>query len=145
MQKFELVPVFNRFTGKPDGNAIEAKTIICDFCGKEWDEDDECNSMVAFTIEEVGGAEESYYYHELSPKREDIDEHKIFTEHQEYYYCQNYSDGHDCSALMLAKFIEDGRITQPLHEIMQRSRMAVVEQKLAEGLTPEQLGIQQEG
>lgn len=142
MQRYEHQNIYSKTTGKKQGTQHVPVAQICDFCGKELTDEDEGNIQVKFRILEVGGSEETYYYHpfpELKPNIK-IDGYKVFSEHPNYVYCTD-ENGESCTMNMISQY--DATNPVNLETLMQESRIRVVVNLLNEGMTPEQMGIQE--
>lgn len=141
MNRFHKVPTYDPRTGKPLGEITDKCGSFCDFCGKLIDIDD-INGEVVFSIEEVGGFEQSFYYREFPELNKDapeFDHFSVFANHPEYIYCTD-EEGNSCSGAM----IKEATNGDNLETVMQEARAKVVVKLINEGVTLEELDIDRE-
>lgn len=139
MKRFKLVDVFDRRTGQklPQGE-LQVSGYWCDYCGAFKEGSYIEDNYVSFTINEEGGSEESWYEKNFDSNYVNADQRFDFwTKQEKYHYCVNEDYDEFCSC----KMISETFAINPLHEVMQSSRVSVVNRLLADGVNATELGF----
>ena len=149
MQLFKEVDIFDRRTGEVDGTDLVLDKVICDYCGKEIDLNDANHPETCYEIHEIGGSEEEFYYLDYPAG---VDKYKLFTgENSKFHFCQNFDHSDHCEFKLLVEWHDNLTNAEScfhlcflLAHILYHSRLRMIKKLLADGQTPEQLGIQEE-
>jgi hypothetical protein len=103
MRLFKLEPRFSSTTGKPISPQCTSAGLLCDFCGKKIDPDDDFGD-IRYEIIEAGGSEPQF--HELRIKGyEDISIYTVMR--SEFVFCANWDTREFCEAKMMKAAIKN--------------------------------------
>ena len=146
---YKWVQTFDRHTGKPAGKELVIDRCICDYCGKIID-DDNMHLETTYTVNEVGGSEEQFYYEEYP---QGVDKYKLFGgKNRVFHFCQNFGDCGQIEQYCEVELISEWflNLTNPkscfrnsclLANVLYTSRLRVLKKLIEAGATPEQLGV----
>ncbi len=148
MKLFELKPRFSESTGKPIDPRPAFSRYVCDYCGAILDPNDNPSGDPdpVYIIQESGNT--SPQFNEMRIKGHNIDLYELFSDNQEFRYCQNWDFRKFCELNLAAEWIRE--INNPgsifhqaalLAHAMYAARLRVIEKMLDNNYTYEQLQL----
>jgi len=148
MTLFEFLPQFDPTTGKPAEPKSALSKYVCDYCGKVLDpnEFDVGNPDPTYVVHESGDTDTQF--HRMRIDGHDVDVDRLFDDHREFRYCQDWSGRTFCELSLATEWTKDVNKQESIfHHVgllacaMYVARLRVVKRMLDGGYTYKRMGL----